>query len=186
MNSQPLNLFPQRVPIGTVQGSSVVMTAEFYRALQALFKRVGGANGDDLSTFLGETIAAFSGQDEALGLALMAAAEVAQTAGSESLTDLPDVQQASHTQAGHAEQVFQPAISDNSPLAFRSVALTASPMTIRADRRCAIHITGSTILSYSRAGASLDVTGSKIIEMNLGDSLRIEYTTAPTITLIPR
>lgn len=45
-----LNLFPARVPIGTMKDAAgveqeVLMTVEFSRALTALFERVGGANG---------------------------------------------------------------------------------------------------------------------------------------------
>lgn len=59
--SQRLNLFPARVPIGSVtdatgQRRDVMMSAEFERALSALFVRVGGANGtnnDDLAAMFG-------------------------------------------------------------------------------------------------------------------------------------
>ncbi len=48
-----LNLFPARVPIGTVNvngvPTSVLMTPEFFRALSDLLQRVGGVSGVDLS-----------------------------------------------------------------------------------------------------------------------------------------
>lgn len=61
MSTPTLNLFPSHVPVGTVQvpdqnGSQkqydVTMSAEFVRALSALFERVGGATGmssDDIA-----------------------------------------------------------------------------------------------------------------------------------------
>lgn len=184
MTTAPLNLFPQRVAIGTVQGNSVHMTPEFYRALHALFQRVGGADGGELSQFLGETMGQAVNADDIAAIAQMVGLEANQLFVQETL--LPPSIEQEFRAADTAAEIIQQPLMDSSPLPFRAVTVTASPMTIRADKRCAIHITGSTILSYSRAGKSLDVTGSKIIEMNLGDSIRIEYTAAPTITLIPR
>ncbi len=208
----PLALFPQRIAIGKVniggRGQDVFMTPEFFRALRDVLQRLGGPSSDvpglgDIlyesimgtvpdvdgaeSFMSGETVsqmAGMGGDAEAWGREVIFAS-IPGNAADGLLCD-PVIQPASADKDPEAT-VSQPCVADGSPLPFLSMAASASPVMITADRRCAVHIDGSAdLLTYSRAGIDLDVTGTKLIEMNLGDVLTVEYTAAPTLTLIPR
>jgi hypothetical protein len=65
-----LNLFPARVPIGVVQpDGTVLMTAEFVRAMSALSARLGGPEGlgtDDLAILASSVAQAVSSQSQAI------------------------------------------------------------------------------------------------------------------------
>lgn len=181
--SQPLNLFPQRVPIGTVSnGNSVHMTPEFYRALSALFQRVGGSSSEvTLSGFLGETMGSMAVYNDAVVLAH----EVVLAQPKAERQAPVDLMQAMPTHPVPETLICQPAATDTTPLPFHPLTPTESPMIIRADRRCAVHVTGSTSLIYGRSNKYLNVTAN-LIELNTGDTLTIEYSATPSITFIPR
>jgi hypothetical protein len=210
--NNPLALFPQRIAIGKVniggRGQDVFMTPEFFRALRDVLQRLGGPSSDvpglgDIlyesimgpvpdadgaeSFMSGETVSQMAGMDgdiEEWGREVIFAS-FPGSAG-DGLPCVPVIQPASEGKDPEST-VSQPCVSDGSPLPFLSTAVSASPVTIIADRRCAVHVDGPTdLLTYSRAGVDLDVTGTKLIEMNLGDVLIVEYTAAPTLTLIPR
>ncbi len=70
----------------------------------------------------------------------------------------------------------------------QAIAATASPMTIIAMRRCAVHIDGTlTACALTRGTWSGTLAiGSRIFEMNRADRLTITYLIAPTITILPR
>lgn len=198
--TNPLVLFPARIAIGQFQDGSrtvkVGMTTEFYRALQDVLRRLGGESSDvpNLDQIFHEAITAMPvSTDDIAGAAQEFGQMLAQQPGGFS----PEPQAAGDLTApvaqipafgffGLESPVFQSA-AEGSPLPFLPLAVAASPMTITADRRCAIHIADAVdALTYSRAGVDLDVTGVSIIEMNLGDTLTVEYTAAPAITIIPR
>ena len=75
--------------------------------------------------------------------------------------------------------------------ATKSVAVTASPMTYTATDRVSIHLFGGTLtgLSFKRGSTTLTLaTGSsgQMVHLNPGDQLVITYSSAPTITEVPR
>lgn len=208
--TSPLALFPQRIAIGKVnvggRDMPVHITPEFFRALQELLRRVGGESSEvpELNQFFLEaTMGSAVGQDDIASGALMFGQSVSQPVGAndsgvaaESVMAfrMADDQQIDSTLAqpvpclsvDQAQVMAQPT-ADQSALPFQPMAATPSPMQIQADRRCAIQITGTTTtLTLSRTGVDLDVTGVPLIELNLGDTLIVEYTVAPAITLIPR
>lgn len=209
MSSLPL--FPARIAIGQFSTSSggrqqtvkVQMTPEFYRALQLTLQRLGGPSSEIPTIdeiFLEATMASPFSQDAQE--AAMMLGDMVQAPRNEATDDdfMPvhasvpaDSFQAQEPaifqpqgDSDRGEAVFQVLRIDESPLAPQSLTVTASPMVITADRRCAIHIDGPVnSLTFSRAGVNLDVSGN-LIELNLGDALTVTYTSAPTLTLIPR
>lgn len=202
-----VELFPARIPIGQFIGSDrqpvrVNMTPEFYRALQDVLRRIGGTPSEvpDLDQIFFEAmsapVSADSGSIGAFDMTAQAQHGDAQDLRITDLmqspaiapTELPTTAfQPVLTQAIVDSPLFANGQADGSPMSFRALTVTASPMTINTDRRCAIHIKGAvTALAYKRAGVNLDVAGNTTIEMNQGDALTVQYTTAPVITLIPR
>lgn len=209
MSSLPL--FPARIAIGQFSTNSggrqqtvkVQMTPEFYRALQMTLQRLGGPSSEIPAIdeiFLEATMASPFSQDAED--AAMMFGDMVQAPQNEATGDVfeaihaqvpadsfqaqePGIFQPQGDSEG-GEATFQTPRIDESPLAPQSLTVTASPMVITADRRCAIHIDGPIdALTFSRAGVNLDVSGS-LIELNLGDMLTVTYTSAPTLTLIPR
>ncbi len=69
------------------------------------------------------------------------------------------------------------------------ITVGASPFTYTAPYSMAVAINGGTVsvISYGR-GPSLTVLGllGGLIELNPGDSVRVTYVAAPTMTAIPR
>lgn len=194
--TSPLALFPQRIAIGKVnvggRDMPVHITPEFFRALQELLRRVGGESSEvpELNQFFLEaTMGSAVGQDDIASGALMFGQSVSQPVGGqeadgagEAVMGFPMPQP-----GGLGGDIYQQSLEDQSALPFWPIAATTSPMQIQADRRCAIQIAGATTaLTLSRAGVDLDITGASLIELNLGDTLTVEYTAAPAITLIPR
>lgn len=68
------------------------------------------------------------------------------------------------------------------------LTVTASPMTITATRRCAIHVSGAlSAITFARGGWSDSLpVANRIYELNCGDKLTITYLVAPTLTFLPR
>lgn len=89
------------------------------------------------------------------------------------------------------DMVFPPSPPlENGGAAF-NVTPGASPFTYRAQFRQALHITGGTVsvIQYARGPLNLALgllTGGQLIELNTGDTVRITYLTAPSLTVIPR
>lgn len=194
--TSPLNLFPQRIAIGKVnvggRDMPVHITPEFFRALQELLRRVGGESSQvpELNQFFLEaTMGLAVGQDDIASGALMFGQSVSQPVGGQEAVGAGEaVMGFPMPQTGClGGYICQQSPVDQSALPFWPIAATTSPMQIQADRRCAIQISGATTaLTLSRAGVDLDITGAPLIELNLGDTLTVEYTAAPAITLIPR
>ncbi len=69
------------------------------------------------------------------------------------------------------------------------ITVGASPFTYTAPYPMAVVLSGGTVslVSYGRGGA-LVALGllAGIVELNTGDSLRVTYVTAPSMTAIPR
>ncbi len=205
--NNPLAFFPARIAIGDIRGTRVFMTTEFYRALQDVLRRLGGSSSEvpDLDQLFMENIMAPAagmdsdaasmfgdmltqqghGSSEGSTLNDPAFAGMQVSPQPELIPEAPVLQPAHQEQCG-LEMLGQPQIA-GSPMPFRALAATASPMAITADQSCAIHIDGAVDqLTYSRAGTDLDLTGAPIIEMNLGDMLTVTYTVPPILTFIPR
>lgn len=70
-----------------------------------------------------------------------------------------------------------------------SIAVGASPFTYIAPYGMAVAVSGGSVslVQYGRGGTlvGLSLLGG-LLELNAGDSLRITYLTAPTLTAIPR
>lgn len=71
------------------------------------------------------------------------------------------------------------------------VSVTASPMTYTATDRVSIHLFGGTVtgLSFKRGATTLALATSsagQMIHLNPGDQLVITYSSAPTVTEVPR
>lgn len=178
MNS-PLQLFPQRIAIGKVsvggRDQHVYMTPEFYRALREVLSRIGGSSSDtpDINQVFFEAVTA----------SVPTQNDVDWTSGEVVQPNYAGIE----SDGGVGEAVYQRS-GQESPMPFRSLSVTASPMTIAADRRCAVRVAGGAVsaMVYSRAGSSVNVTGALLVEMSMGDTLTITYSSAPTLTLIPR
>ncbi|QFY77521.1 hypothetical protein DUD43_07380 [Alcaligenes faecalis] len=210
--TSPLALFPQRIAIGKVNVGGrdvpVHISPEFFRALQDVLRRVGGPSSEigSLNQFFDEVSPSGAiGLDDIASGALMFGQSVSQPVGGQDVVGAgeavmgfpmaedyqferagPVVQPAQYQSSDQAPVMAQP-VADQSALPFQALSVTSSPMQIQADRRCAIQITGATTaMTLSRAGVDLVITGAPLIELNLGDTLTVEYTTAPAITLIPR
>ena len=71
------------------------------------------------------------------------------------------------------------------------VTPTASPMTYTATDRVSIHLFGGTVtgLSFTRGSTTLSLgtsSAGQMVNLNPGDQLEITYSSAPTITEVPR
>jgi hypothetical protein len=88
------------------------------------------------------------------------------------------------------EQTFAPQVQTDYAQAPYTVTLGASPATYTATGRQGFHITGGayTAISYKRGSTTLPLTAqlSQLIEMSPGDQMTITYSTAPTVTILPR
>lgn len=174
--SSPLAFFPARIAIGQFttpsgQAMKVQMTPEFYRALQEVLVRIGGPASDA------------SGIEQLFLDAVTAPFGLAGEGREEAAIYAPFC-----IEAGMPGLDLMQSPMPGTPLPIMTIVPTASPMSITADRRCAIHIDGGTVagLVLSRFGVSLDVAGAKLVELSIGDTLTITYSAAPDISLIPR
>lgn len=71
-----------------------------------------------------------------------------------------------------------------------AISVTASPMTYTAQSRQSVHIAGGTVtgMSFVRGSTALSLatTSGQMIQLNPGDQLVITYSSAPTLTAVPR
>lgn len=176
-----LVLPPPRVAFTNPDGT---LTPEAYRTLQVLVDRTGGAIGN-------------SGGDTFVTSQDFGAIESQQSAGGDissdvmAAMDVPAVSEALYQpQAGEqpfAEMVMQP--ESSAMTAPESVTVGASPYTHTSKRHGYILVAGGTVsqIAYIRRGVAT-VTGAiaGMFPILLGDSIRVTYTVAPTITFIPR
>lgn len=184
--SDSLSLFPARIAIGQFSldrrtNVKVHMTPEFYRALQGVLSRLGGGSSEvpDLDQIFFEAISA------PVSEASQESAEMLAQAAQESVSSLSEIYGVPVIYESPDAPIFAPA-GQGSALAFRGLDIPPSPLTFTADSRCAVHVDGDVdSMTYSRFGVDLTVSGN-VIEMNQGDTLTITYTSAPTLTLIPR
>ena len=169
-----LNLFPARVAFVDAQGR---LTPEAYRALMALYDRVGGPFGDQGVDVFGDVVSAVFDQT--------IQAEIVSQPIAPSL-EFADVHQPGSTQSQDAEIVFQPPVLGS---AIQAITPGASPYTYRAQQEGTLSIVGGTMsaLSLTRAGVSVSLAVSTpMIPLSPGDAVTITYTVAPTLKLIPR
>lgn len=169
-----LNLFPARVAFVDAQGR---LTPEAYRALMALYDRVGGSFGDQGIDVFGGSISSPTDHptlSEAVTQPLDAGIEWANIA------------QPQTDPLNQAEMIIQPPVLGS---AIQTITPGASPYTYRTQQEGTLSIVGGTIsaISLTRAGVSVSLAVSTpMIPLSPGDAVTITYTVAPTLELIPR
>lgn len=88
----------------------------------------------------------------------------------------------------HIGEKAQVVITPPPSMAAQAVAVTGSPFTYTATRNGQLFITGGTLstIQYGRGG-QLYVLGLGMSPISLipGDSVRLTYLTAPTLTFLP-
>jgi len=179
-----LDLFPARVQFTDKDGR---LTPAAVRALNLLFSRVGGTLGDS-----GNDTYASSGpsaSDYADVMALAESQALAETFLQPVLADeLAPMDSQPEAASAVSEMVFAPT-PDRAMSAVESVTPGASPATVTADRDGYLVIAGGTVsvLEYVRAGSATD-TGvvAGLFPILVGDAMKITYSSAPTVTFIPR
>lgn len=176
----------------------------WWRFFLQLFNRTGGSNGTDPGVvFVGLDVdapLAIAPQTEQIGLETLHAMARDSSAG----LAPADILAASLEQqrtfdplmgVGSQDTALEPMIfacsQGHSAQAAASVVVTTSPMSFLCTERAALHVAGGTVsaLSYQRGAVSmaLDVAATgQLIELSSGDVLEITYSSAPTLTLIPR
>lgn len=88
--------------------------------------------------------------------------------------------------------IMQPVPAPLEPVQpFRVFTPGASPYVYQARAREALYVNGGllTSLQVNRGAASLTLgllSGGQLVELNIGDSVRLAYLTPPQITIIPR
>jgi hypothetical protein len=77
--------------------------------------------------------------------------------------------------------------TDTPLTAASSLTVTASPFTYAASSDGCVSVVGGavTVLAYGRQGAFTTISGG-LVPVKRGDSVRITYTVAPTVTFIPQ
>ena len=77
--------------------------------------------------------------------------------------------------------------TDTPITAASSVAVTASPFTYAAPSDGCLALVGGVVtgLAYGRQGTFTTISGG-LVPVKKGDSVRITYTTAPTVSFIPQ
>lgn len=172
-----LNLFPARVAFVNSDGT---LTAEAYRALNALYGRVGGAIGDNGVDVFSDVSSIGGGQSS-----LDNSAEVRQQ--EEQKVVFFDVSQPAQYDNFYPD-IHQPMV-DKSGAPVTAVTVTASPFSYTADRDGYLVVTGGTVTlqEYGRNATFTNVgLLNSMLPILLGDIIRVTYTAAPTITFIPR
>ena len=169
-----LNLFPARVAFVDAQGK---LTPEAYRALMALYERVGGSFGDQGIDVFGGSISTPSDQP-------MISEVVTQPL--DAVIEWANVAQQQAAPLNQAEMVFQPPVIGS---AIQTITPGASPYTYRAQQDGTLSIVSGTMsaLTLARAGVSISLAVSTpMIPLSPGDAVTITYTVAPALKLIPR
>lgn len=179
MSTASLALFPARIRFVNADGT---LTPEAYRALQILYGRVGGPIGDAGVDTFSDVMTGASGDAAKDGMALemlsqplqpeTILSDVMQPLQSESLQ--PDVTQQSHDKSGAPPS---------------SITVGASPFSHVAKRDGFIAVVGGTVTKqeYGRNGVFTDVgLLNSMLPILEGDTLKVTYTAAPTMTFIPR
>lgn len=159
-----LSLFPARVKFVQQDGT---LTPEAYRALQILLSRVGGALGDAGIDTFGDVIGQF-GSDSA-----------SRTMGGETTQPLLN--------DFLADIVLQG--SESTPTPLEAITPSGSPYTYTATRAGHVSVYGGTVsqIDYIRAGTTTTLGGtSGTFPVAIGDGVKVTYTVAPTMKLIPR
>jgi hypothetical protein len=183
-----LDLFPARIAFVDQAGR---LTPEAYRALDALFRRVGGSFGDQGE----DTFSLFSPGDSAEASqsveTMQGCADVPPMFGSEPMQReepaylAPIMLQLAAADAG-IEMVMAPETT-GSPV--RAVTVGASPFAWVADRAGTLAVSGGTVtaITLTRAGttAALGILAGAI-PVSTGDTVTTTYAVAPTISFIPR
>lgn len=167
-----LNLFPSRVAFVDAQGR---LTPEAYRALMALYDRVGGSFGDQ-----GVDVFGFSENEANQNQ------EAVVYPPQESHIELADIAQPQAGPIKDPEMVFQPPVLGS---AIQAITPGASPYTYRTQQEGTLSVVGGTIsaIALTRAGVSVSLAVSTpMIPLSPGDTVTITYTVAPTLKLIPR
>lgn len=198
-------LFPVRVPIGTYRDDKgvdhqILITREFYRALNQIVQRLGGsASGsvpDSFGDGFGATLADVFGETDP-----SAFGQLDWAIGSEQSTVPAD---ALILQDGLAPSFFDFAVPPDyaiqaltdamfvaerrSNIAPSAITPSGSPFVYTVDADCSVVVMGGTVsaISFGRQAASVSIPTSGMFSLSTGDTLTVTYTVAPTMTLIPR
>ena len=169
-----LNLFPSRVAFVDAQGR---LTPEAYRALMALYDRVGGSFGDQGIDVFGGSISAPSD--------LPMISEVV-TQPLDAVIEWANVSQPQTDPLNQAEMVFQPE-SDGAGIA--PVALSASPFSFVAQQEGFLSFSEvpTTNATFSRGGVTIELgIISGVVPMRTGDIVTLTYVGSPIVNFIPR
>jgi hypothetical protein len=88
----------------------------------------------------------------------------------------------------HIGEKAQIATAQPLSMAAQAVAVTGSPFTYMATRNGMLFVTGGTLstIQYGRGGQLYALgLGSNPIQLIPGDTVRLTYLTAPTLTFLP-
>ena len=189
--ANPVNLFPARVPFVNQDGT---LTAEAYRALNALLNRVGGmaSNAVPSSTDL-ETIFGAFVSEAAQELSLDAVQTIPaspETIENFALVAAPENQEIPVIQLQTPQdQLFDTLVyvgGNRAGLPIQTATVTASPFTYTAKFDCGLVVSGGTVslIEYIRQGTTVPV--GTVLNVSENDQIKITYTVAPTVYIIPR
>lgn len=189
----PVNLFPARVAFVNQDGT---LTAEAYRALTALLYRVGGQSSNavpastDLETIFGAFVS--ESQQELSFDAVQAFPVTSETIENFAMVSEPQSQELPiiQLQAPQAEFFDVPVIGQEKRtyLSAQTPTVGASPWTYTATGDCEVSVYLGTVslTEYIRNGVAYGISGRGLISLSENDSIRITYTVAPTVYIIPR
>ncbi len=184
----PNQILPETEPVGISDGTSVIITHNWYLLLYNIASKVLGLSGlpasalqelaaTDADVIDTDAIALRRAIDNALVQAIQASDAVP------SPDDLPDI--------ARALLLAQDGLSpDPAPLAqpSASIAVAASPFVYTAPFAGSVAITGGTVsaIALMRQGVSV-ATGVTVglIPVARGDGVQVTYSVAPTMTFIP-
>lgn len=192
MSLLPAQVLPETEPIGTVSGSSVRITHNWYLLLYNLAAQVLGTAGNFQglpSSAIQELASADTDAVDADAIALRASVSNAIVQAIQpqdvvaSSADLPDI--------ARALLLAQDAILPDPPSAPQPVApitVGASPFTYTAPFAGTVVVTGGSVstIAMIRHGTSV-ATGltSALIPVSRGDQVQVAYVSAPTMTFVP-
>lgn len=173
-----LTLFPSRIRFTNADGT---LTPEAYRALQTLVERSGGILGDN-------GVDVFGGFGDLNGSASQDSSFTDTVTQPTEAESVPDMLQQPVQADSFTPDVIQP-MSDKSMTLPEAVTVGASPYSYTANRDGYLAVTGGTVTKqeYGRTGVYTDVgLLTSMLPILQGDTMRVTYSAAPTITFIPR
>lgn len=179
------------LPVAPLSGADGRVNEIWWRFFLDIFNRTGGGSGNDgtIDAVYPDIFASPSLSDASSGIQ-----EVFGnlSAASTDLSPLPDVAAPLVQDQFAQEIVLAPVIGGEAgALPVSNITVGASPFTFTAKDRCGVHIINGTIsaLNFIRGSSTLGMfilSAGQIIELNIGDSVQVTYSVAPTMKLVPR